>query len=77
MDSSSFREMDLVLWLIQRTAGQHKLATPWEGSFVIRKVIGNNLYYLIDMGEYDKSITSKEKKSKGSWNIKLLRPFST
>jgi hypothetical protein len=54
--------MDLVLLLIQRTAGHHKLATPWEGPFIIRKVIGNDSYYLIDMGEYDKSITSKEKK---------------
>ena len=27
----SFQEGDLVLRLIQRTAGQHKLSAPWEG----------------------------------------------
>ena len=31
----SFQEGDLVLRLIQRTAGQHKLSAPWEGPFVV------------------------------------------
>ena len=44
----SFQEGDLVLWLIQRTAGQHKLSAPWEGPFIISKVLGNGSYYLID-----------------------------
>ena len=44
----SFQEGDLVLQLIQRTAGQHKLSAPWEGPFVISKALGNDSYYLID-----------------------------
>ena len=44
----SFQEGDLVLRLIQRTAGQHKLSSPWEGPFIISKALGNNSYYLID-----------------------------
>ena len=44
----SFQEGDLVLRLIQRTAGQHKPSAPWEGPFIISKVLGNDSYYLID-----------------------------
>ena len=44
----SFQEGDLVLRLIQRTAGQHKLSAPWEGPFVISRALGNDSYYLID-----------------------------
>ena len=44
----SFQEGDLVLRLIQRTAGQHKLSAPWEGPFIISKVLGNDSYYLIN-----------------------------
>ena len=44
----SFQEGDLVIRLIQRTAGQHKLSTDWEGPFIVRKVLGNGSYYLID-----------------------------
>ena len=35
----SFQEGDLVLQLIQRTTGQHKLSAPWEGPFIISKVL--------------------------------------
>ena len=34
--------------LIQRTTGHHKLSAPWEGPFIISKVLGNDAYYLID-----------------------------
>ena len=44
----TLQEGDLVLRLIQRTAGQHKLSAPWEGPFIISKVLGNDSYYLID-----------------------------
>ena len=44
----SFQEGDLVLRLIQRTAGQHKLSAPREGPFIISKALGNDSYYLID-----------------------------
>jgi len=43
-----FQEGDLVLRVIQRTAGQHKLSTPWEGPFIISIVLGNDSYYLIE-----------------------------
>ena len=36
----AFQEGDLVLRLIQRTASQHKLSAPWEGPFIISKVLG-------------------------------------
>ena len=42
----SFQEGDLVLRLIQRTVGQHKLSAPWEGPFVVSKALGNDSYYL-------------------------------
>ncbi|NEN04216.1 hypothetical protein G3V93_23355, partial [Escherichia coli] len=38
----SFREGDLVLWLVQRTKGRHKLTLPWEGPFIISKALSNN-----------------------------------
>ena len=44
----SFQEGELVLQLIQQTAGQHKLSAPWEDPFIISKVLGNDSYYLID-----------------------------
>ena len=37
-----------MLRLIQRIDGQHKLSAPWEGPFIISKVLGNDSYYLID-----------------------------
>ena len=40
----------------------HKLSGPWEGLFVVSKVLGNGSYYLIDIR---------------AWNISLLRPFYT
>ena len=33
----AFQEGDLVLRLIQQTAGQHKLSAPWEGPFIMGK----------------------------------------
>jgi hypothetical protein len=44
----TFREGDLVLRLIQRSADQHKLATPWEGLSIVSKALGNDSCYLID-----------------------------
>ena len=32
-----FREGDLVLRLIQDTKNLHKLSSPWEGPFIVRK----------------------------------------
>jgi hypothetical protein len=44
----AFREGDLVLWLVQNTKGMHKLSSPWEGPFIVSRVLGNGAYYLID-----------------------------
>ena len=38
--SQTFQEGDLVLRLIQKKDGMHKLSSPWEGPFVVSK----NLY---------------------------------
>ena len=43
-----FKEGDLVLRLVQRTAGMHKLSPPWEGPFIVSKALHNDSYYLID-----------------------------
>ena len=45
----SFKEGDLVLCL--KHEKDHKLAPPWEGPFVISKVLHNGSYYLVDIRE--------------------------
>ena len=67
-----FQEGDLVLRLVQRTYGIHKLSAPWEGPFIISKVLHNGAYYLIDMRP-DKNNEETER----PWNISQLRPFYT
>jgi hypothetical protein len=47
----AFREGDLVLWLVQNTKGTHKLSSPWEGPFIVSRVLGNGAYYLINAQE--------------------------
>src|SRR3954468_20154765 len=72
----SFQEGDLVLRLIQRTASQHKLSAPWEGPFIISKVLGNDSYYLIDAQKpraQKRDDSSKEMVQ--PWNANLLRRF--
>jgi hypothetical protein len=72
----AFREGDLVLRLIQRTAGQHKLSSPWEGPFIVSKAVGNDSYYLIDAQEAKKNKPDKaDEETKRPWNVRLLRPF--
>ena len=72
----SFQEGDLVLRLIQRTAGQHKLSAPWEGPFVISKALGNDSYYLID-AQKPRACKRDDsgKESERPWNANLLRRF--
>ena len=75
----AFHEGDLVLWLIQRTAGQHKLASPWEGPFIVSKALcDRNAYYLIDAQKPNKRKrdTAGEESSR-PWNAELLRLFYT
>jgi hypothetical protein len=71
-----FREGDLVLRLVQRTAGMHKLSPPWEGPFIVSKALKNDAYYLIDAQEPDQyGVDRAGDESKRPWNVSLLRPF--
>jgi hypothetical protein len=71
-----FREGDLVLRLVQRTEGRHKLSPPWEGPFVVSKALHNDAYYLIDAQEWKKGKADRSgEESKRPWNVALLRPF--
>jgi hypothetical protein len=73
----AFREGDLVLRLVQQQAGQHKLASPWEGPFIVSKALcDRNAYYLIDARKPNKRKrdTVGEETSR-PWNAELLRPF--
>ena len=72
----SFQEGDLVLRLIQRTTGQHKLLAPWEGPFVISRALGNDSYYLIDTQKpRARKRDDSGKESERPWNANLLRRF--
>ncbi|SPT18084.1 unnamed protein product [Triticum aestivum] len=72
----SFQEGDLVLRLIQRTAGQHKLSAPWEGPFIISKVLGNDSNYLIDAQKpRARKRDDSGKEMERPWNANLLRRF--
>ena len=71
-----FREGDLVLRLVQRTAGRHKLSPPWEGPFIASKALLNDSYYLIDAQEPKKGKADRsDEETKRPWNVALLRPF--
>jgi hypothetical protein len=73
-----FKEGDLVLRLVQRTAGMHKLSPPWEGPFVVSKAMHNDAYYLVDARTEEKDKMDKAgEETKRPWNIALLRPFYT
>jgi hypothetical protein len=72
----AFRKGDLVLWLVQNTKGMHKLSSPWEGLFVVSRVLGNGAYYLIDAQEPRKNkADNSDKETERPWNVNLLRPF--
>ena len=72
----SFQEGDLVLRLIQRTAGQHKLSAPWEGPFVVSNALGNDSSYLIDAQKpRARKRDDSGKESERQWNASLLRQF--
>jgi hypothetical protein len=57
---------DLVLRLRQDARGRHKLTPPWEGSFIIAKILKPGTYKLAnDQGEVYNN----------AWNIRHLRRF--
>jgi hypothetical protein len=74
----AFREGDLVLRLVQRTQGKHKLSPPWEGPFIISRALRNNTYYLIDAQAPSKNRKdTADEELERPWNASLLRPFYT
>src|SRR3954468_4266747 len=70
------QEGDLVLRLIQKKDGMHKLSSPWEGPFVVSKNLYNGSYYLVDIREKEKTHTCMEETLR-PWNIAQLRPYYT
>ncbi|KAK1608287.1 hypothetical protein QYE76_031960 [Lolium multiflorum] len=78
---------DLVLRL--RQVKDHKLQSPWEGPFVVSKVLHNGSYYLVDFRELrDRPANWRRKRKREDpddiydetdrpWNIAQLRPFHT
>ncbi|KAK1631039.1 hypothetical protein QYE76_005354 [Lolium multiflorum] len=83
----SFMAGDLVLRL--RQVKDHKLQSPWEGPFVVSKVLHNGSYYLVDFRELRDRPANWHRKRKREdpddiydetdrpWNIAQLRPFYT
>jgi transposase InsO family protein len=64
--SQYFQVGDLVLRLRQDARGRHKLTPPWEGSFIIAKILKPGTYKLAnDQGEVYSN----------AWNIEQLRRF--
>jgi transposase InsO family protein len=57
---------DLVIRLRQDARGRHKLTPPWEGSFVIAKVLKPGMYKLAN---------SQGEVYSNAWNIQQLRRF--
>jgi hypothetical protein len=64
--SRGFQVGDLVLRLRQDARGRHKLTPPWEGPFIIGKILKPGTYKLAnDQGEVYSN----------AWNIQQLRRF--
>jgi hypothetical protein len=61
-----FSEGDLVLRLRQDNQGRHKLSPPWEGPYVVVKVLKPGTYKLAN--EDGEELTN-------AWNIQQLRRF--
>jgi hypothetical protein len=57
---------DLVLRLRQDARGRHKLTPPWEGSFIIAKILKSGTYKLAN---------SQGEVYNNAWNIRQLRSF--
>jgi hypothetical protein len=66
MRRRDFDEGDLVLRLCQDNRGRHKLSPPWEGRYVVVKVLKPGTYKLTN--EDGEELTN-------AWNIQQLRRF--
>ena len=64
--SRDLQEGDLVLRLRQDARGRHKLIPPWEGSFIIAKILKPRTYKLAN---------DQGKVYNNAWNIQQLRRF--
>jgi hypothetical protein len=62
----NFNEGDLVLRLRQDNRGRHKLSPPWEGPYIVVKVLKPGTYKLAN--EDDEELTN-------AWNIQQPRRF--
>ena len=63
---SAFGVGDLVLRRIQTNKNRHKLSAPWEGPYIIAKVLQPGTYKLK---------TDDGKAIANAWNIEQLRRF--
>jgi hypothetical protein len=61
-----FNEGDLVLRLHQDNRGCHKLSPPWEGPYIVARMLKPGTYKLAN--EDDEELTN-------TWNIQQLRRF--
>jgi hypothetical protein len=66
MQRRDFSEGDLVLRLRQDNRGRHKLSPPWEGPYIVVKVLKPGTYKLAN--EDGEELTN-------TWNIQQLRRF--
>jgi hypothetical protein len=57
---------DRVLRRVQTTKGKNKFTPPWEGPFIVAKVLRLGMYKLTNM---------KGEAYKNAWNVDLLRWF--
>jgi hypothetical protein len=57
---------DLVLQLRQDARGRHKLTPPWEGPFIIAKILKPGTYKLAN---------SQGEVYNNAWNLRQLRRF--
>jgi hypothetical protein len=64
--SRDLRVGDLVLRLRQDARGRHKLTPPWEGPFIIAKILKPGTYKLAN---------SQGEVYNNAWNIRQLRRF--
>src|SRR3954463_10834072 len=68
----AFREGDMVLRRIQKSDGQHKLSSPWEGPFVANRALQNNSYYLIDCTKGTRHVDTSRVETERPWNVEML-----
>ena len=55
-----------MLWLRQNNKGRHKLTPPWEGPYIVARVLRPGTYKLAN--EKGKILTN-------AWNIEQVRHF--